>query len=352
MMNVAIDISPLSTGHKVRGVGFYLKHLKEAFTKYDKEITFNYFSSLSGVKDADVIHFPYFDPFSKAIPFNLSVPIIVTIHDLTPIKFAKHFPVGVRGNVNWKINKYQSKKLSAIITDSESSKKDIIKYLSYPEDKIHVVYLAAGEEFFPKKVTAQRAQELRDKYNLPEKFVLYVGDVTWNKNIPRLIKACIDKEIPLVMAGKALVQKDYETNHPWNKDLVTSQKLIRTAKTIHALGYVDDDDLVDLYRLATVFTMPSLYEGFGLPVIEAMQSGVPVVASNEGSLPEVGGEAIYYVDANSEESIAQGIYDVFNSQQLQKELTQKGMEQAKMFSWTKTAEQTITVYKTILSHER
>jgi glycosyltransferase involved in cell wall biosynthesis len=351
-MKVALDISPLSSGHKVRGVGFYLKHLKAALEKKNDHIDFQFFTALSEVKDVDLIHFPYFDPFSQATPFNLSVPTITTIHDLTPIKFSKHFPAGIKGNLRWRMNKYQAKKLSAIITDSHSSKKDIIKYLSYPEDKIHVVYLAAGEEFSPKDVTSVRARELTEKYNLPEKFALYVGDVTWNKNLPRLMRACISQDIPLVMAGKALASNDYDKDHPWNKDLLTSQQLITSANNIVKLGFVEDLDLVDLYRMATVFVMPSLYEGFGLPIIEAMQSGTPVVTSREGSLPEVGGEAVYYVDATDEQSITDGISNVLNSTELQDELSQKGINQAKKFSWQKTAQQTIDIYKLFSSDER
>lgn len=352
-MKVALDVSPLQTGHKVRGVGYYLKNLKEAFEKYESEIaSFTYFSSLSEIKNAEVVHFPYFDPFSKAVPFNLSVPTVCTIHDLTPIKFSKYFPAGLKGNVNWRINKYQAKKLAAVITDSESSKKDIINYLSYPKEKIHVVYLAADEKFSPQKLSQQRKEELIRKYHLPDTFALYVGDVTWNKNIPRLIKACIKKDIPLVLAGKALLDTDYDRNHPWNSDLVVSQELIAANKNVMALGFVDDNDLVDLYRLAAVFVMPSLYEGFGLPVIEAMQSGTPVVTSKEGSLPEVGGEAVMYVDAYSEESISDGIASVFSSERVRKELSEKGLKQAKKFSWKKTADHTIEVYKSYSSHER
>jgi len=351
-MKVAIDVSPLSSGHKVRGVGFYLKHLKGALEIAKDSIDFQFFNSLKEVTNADIIHFPYFDPFSRVVSPHPSIPTVVTIHDLTPIKFASHFPAGVKGRINWQLNKRASNRFSGIITDSESSKNDIIKYLSYPKDKISVVYLAAGEEFTPKRLSEKRRAELVEKYHLPLKFALYVGDVTWNKNLPRLIQACSSKDIPLVMVGKALAQKDYDQNHPWNKDLITSQKLIASSKHIMALGFVEDLDLIDLYRLATVFVMPSLYEGFGLPIIEAMQSGLPVVTTKEGSLPEVGGEAVYFVDANSEESIVEGISEVFNSTQLQKDLSQKGLEQAKKFSWKKTAEETVSVYKSITSHER
>lgn len=351
-MRVAIDISPLKTGHKVRGVGFYLKHLKTALERSDSGIDYQFFNSVDEVNDADIIHFPYFDPFLKENLFNSHLPIVVTIHDLTPIKFAHHFPVGLKGNLYWRLNRQRLKKAAAIITDSQSSKNDIKKFTPVPEKKIHVTYLAAGEAFTPAKLTQARVSELLSRYNLPEKFVLYVGDVTWNKNLPRLIEACNSKDIPLVLVGKALSSSDFDASHPWNCDLVKSKELIKTSKSTHVLGFIDDKDLVDLYRIATVFAMPSLYEGFGLPVIEAMQVGCPVVTSREGSLPEVGGDAVYYVDAYSKKSIAEGISVVFSSAKLQKDLREKGVLQAQNFSWQKTAQQTVQVYHSVLKNER
>lgn len=350
-MKVALDISPLQSGHKVRGVGFYLKHLKSAYESQKSDIEFQFTESLTTVKNVDLIHFPYFDPFSP-LPFSVSgIPTVVTIHDLTPIKFNRHFPAGIKGSFQWQLNKLKARKFAAVITDSNSSKEDIIKYLSYPKEKIHVVYLAAGELFKPKQVAHERSEELRRKYHLPPKFVLYVGDVTWNKNIPRLIEACVRKELPLVLVGKALAQTEYDRSHPWNKDLVISQRLITTATNVSVLGFVEDKDLVDLYRIATVFAMPSLYEGFGLPVIEAMQSGCPVVTSQEGSLPEVGGDAVMYVNASDVENIGEGIKKVFESAQLQKELRMTGIAQAAKFSWIKTAEQTSDIYRKVFEQK-
>jgi len=348
-MKIAIDVSPLESGHKVRGVGFYLKHLKDALTTYFPGNSYQFFTSANEIISPDVVHYPYFEPFILHKILN-NFPTIVTIHDLTPLKFPKHFPVGIRGSVIWRVNKQLVKKNAAIITDSESSKNDIHTFLHIPKDKIHVVYLAAGEEFGKAKVASNQAQIIKEKYNLPERFALYVGDVTWNKNLPRTIRASLLAQVPLVLVGKAISETEFDHSHPWNSDRVEVQKLITDNPSIHALGFVSTDDLVTLYTMATLAVFPSLYEGFGLPVVEAMQSGCPVVTSKEGSLPEVGGDSVYYVDAKKDESIAEGIKKVFSDPHLQKSLQEKELAQVKKFSWKKTAERTLSVYEEV--HKR
>ena len=186
---------------------------------------------------------------------------------------------------------------------------------------------------------------IREKYKLPEKFVLYVGDVTWNKNLPRLIEAIKKINLTLVMVGSALVQKEFDHLNPWNQDLLKVQKQVENDKRIIRLGFIPTKDLVALYNLAAVFVMPSIYEGFGLPILEAMSCGCPVVTTKEGSVPEVAGSAAYYVDAYDINDIANGIGEVYFNQKLQKELSQKGVMQAKNFSWEKTAGETMNVYE-------
>ncbi|HVZ58653.1 MAG TPA: glycosyltransferase family 1 protein [Patescibacteria group bacterium] len=343
-MKIAIDISPLSSAHRVRGVGFYLAHLKEALDKTTKH-EFIYFVE-KAPDDVDLIHYPYFDPFSRSFSQKNDIPLVVTVHDLTPLVFPKHFPAGLRGNLNWQFNKFFLRSVSQIITDSQCSASDVSKYTGVASKKITSIYLAAGKEFRP----GPRHLELAKKYNIPTRFALYVGDVTWNKNLPRVIKAAEKVKLPLVLVGKAITEKDFVKSNPWNKDRIEVQALLKTAKNIHALGFVESEDLVKFYQTAEMLVMPSLYEGFGLPVVEAMQSGCPVVTSKEGSLGEVAGEAAYLVDAYSEDSIAEGIKMVFDSEKIRKELTEKGLKRAKEFSWDKTATQTIAVYEKTISH--
>jgi len=225
--------------------------------------------------------------------------------------------------------------------------KDIIKYVGINPTKIRIVYLAAGKEF-KKMENGKWKMEILGKYNLPEKFILYVGDATWNKNLPRLIKAASKINVSLAMVGKALIDKKIDAQNPWNKDLVKVQELAEENGNVFRLGFVSSEDLVALYNAATLFIMPSIYEGFGLPILEAMSCGCPVVSSREGSLAEVVGEAGRYIDPYDIDSIAKGIREVFSNANLQKELSQKGIIQSKKFTWRKTADETMGVYRGVV----
>lgn len=351
-MKIAIDVSPLknskSLHHRVRGTGFYIENLKKSLFKYYPQNEYIFFTKEQDLpSDLDLIHYPYFEPFFLTLPFHKRHKTVVTVHDLTPFVFPEHFPVGLRGKLKWWIQKMSLGRADAVITDSQSSKNDIMRFANIPESRIAVVYLAAGEQFKRIKNQKSKINSIKTKYGLPEKFALYVGDATWNKNLPRLIEATKKADIPLVMVGKALKEERFDQKNPWNKDLVAVQNLSKKEKNIIRLGFVSTEELVLLYNVGTVFVMPSLYEGFGLPVLEAMQCGCPVVTSKEGSLPEVGGEAALYVDAYSKDNIARGISEVFSSVQARKKLSAKSLEQAKKFSWEKTVAKTFQVYESI-----
>lgn len=348
-MKIAIDVSPLQSGHKVRGVGFYLTYLKEALLTYYPTNEYQFFTNGEKIAEkTDVLHYPYFDPFFMTLPFIKKYKTVVTVHDLTPLIFPTHFPAGFKGNLRWHIQRFRLKKVDGILTDSYASKKDIEKIVNVPQEKVTVAYLAAGEEF--KKLNEENAhlKNVKKKYNLPNNFILYVGDVTWNKNVPRLVKAVSEISVPLVMVGKALVSKEFDKTNIWNSDLVEVNKLAQSNKNIIRLGFIPTADLVALYNLATVFVFPSVYEGFGLPIVEAMQSGCPVIISREGCMPEVGDGAVEYFDAFNTDSLENTISKVLQSKKMQKELSQKGLEQAKKFSWKITAEKTIESYKKAL----
>lgn len=353
-MKIAIDISPIKgdlKGHKVRGVGFYLEYLKRSLLKYHSEHQYVFFTRGETFdRKVDIVHYPYFEPFFVSLSLFEKYKRVITVHDLTPIVFPTHFPAGIKGNLAWQIQKLNLQKSQRIITDSNASQKDITKIAGVAKEKIDVAYLAAADEF-KKLESGKWSIEIRKKYQLPEKFVLCVGDVTWNKNLPRFIKVMKKIKLPLVLVGKTLIEKDFDKSHPWNKDLVEVQKLTEGDSHILKLGFVPTDDLVAFYNLATVFVMPSVYEGFGLPVLEAMQSGCPVITTDRGSLAEVANNAAYIIDGYSEESIAKGVEKVFSSKDLQNTLIKKGFEQAKHFTWKKTAEQTILAYKKVVEGE-
>lgn len=347
-MKIAIDASPLQTGHKVRGVGFYLEHLKNSLVKYFPQNEYIFFQRGEKLpEDVNLIHFPYFEPFFLALPIYNKFKTVVTVHDLTPIIFPKSFPRGIKGQIKWQMQKFSLRKANRVITDSQNSKDDVIKYAGVKESKVKVVYLAAGENFRVLKSDDKILGKAQKAYNLPKKFILYVGDVTPNKNLPRLLDAVKELKIPLVMIGKSLVNKDYDKTNPWNLDLNRVNELALGDENIIRLGFVPDEDLVAIYNLATVFCMPSFYEGFGLPILEAQACGCPVITTKEGSLKEVAGDSAYFVDAFNVESIKEGIQKVYSDESLQKELKEKGIENSKKFSWKKTAEKTLEVYKSI-----
>ncbi len=354
-MKVAIDVSPLKSGnfiqHRVRGTGYYLTNLKINLLKYYSDEDFIFFARGENLKKSpDLIHVPYFEPFFFTLPAIKKIKTIVTVHDLTPLVFREKFPSGVKGNIKWQLQKRRLKKSDRIITDSESSKKDIIEFINYPSEKIDVVYLAASDNY---KLLSDKIKlkEIKEKYNLPDKFVLYVGDVTWNKNLPNLIKAINETDYNLIIVGKAFKNKEYDANNPWNQDLATAQVLASKNARIISLGFVEDDDLPLIYNLASVFTMPSFYEGFGLPLLEAMKSGIAVLTSDRGSIPEVCGDAAYYINPDDVESIKDGVIQLMKDENLRQDLVKKGLIQSSKFNWEKTARETFNSYKKAIESE-
>lgn len=348
-MNIAL-IKPEthSLSHRVRGSGFYIDSLSESLLKYDKTSNYKFISEGGNIPEKiDLIHYPYFEPFFLTLPFFKKIKSVVTIHDLIPLVFPNYFPRGIKGGLKWMIQKRIVKSMDGIITDSNSSKRDILRFTGLKEDKVRVIYLAASEDFKKTEIKDLDAEKFRKKYNIPPKFVLYVGDVTWNKNLPRLLSAIKEINVTLVMVGSALISDSFDQNNPWNQDLVTVNKMSKGDRRIMRLGFIDRKDLIFLYNLASVFIMPSLYEGFGLPVLEAMSCGCPVVTSREGSLKEVGGSAVYYIDPYDTSSVANGVGEVYFNQNLATELSKKGLSQSKKFSLKKMAQQTAQFYNSI-----
>ncbi|MBP8591490.1 glycosyltransferase family 4 protein [Candidatus Shapirobacteria bacterium] len=352
---IGIDISPLKDANRFRGVGFYTRNLLQAlkketennpkYSQFKINLIDRQFNN-STIKQFSLIHYPYFDIFFPTLPEKKNTPLVVTVHDLTPLVFPEYYPTGIRGKINWLRQKRKLKRVEAIITDSQNSKKDIIHFVGYPAEKVFVIYLGGGEKF--KKIKAESLKKVREKYRLPEKFALYVGDVNWNKNVPGLVKACEKIGVPLAIVGKQAVSKNYDQNHPENQDLAWLQKKAQKLSSIFLLGFVEEKDLAPLYNLATVYCQPSFYEGFGMPVVEAMACGCPVVCSNQGSLPEIGGEAVVYFNPYQKGSLEKVLKKVWEDKVLRKKLSQKSLNQAKKFSWQKCARETLNVYQEII----
>lgn len=351
-MKIAINILPLKTAHKGRGIGYYTYNLVNNL-KLDQSIQLQEFTGISELKDIDVVHYPWFDLFFHTLPIRKYFPTVVTIHDIMPLVFSKHYPVGIKGKINFILQKTALKNCKAIITDSDVSKKDIIKYLKVEEKKIHVVPLAADQQF---KVMDNDTEllHIKRKYHLPDRFLLYVGDANWIKNVPFLIEGFSRivglsefSDIKLILVGGVFLKDVENINHPELESLKQVQRLIKQygleAKIIKP-GQIEDRELVAFYNLATIYVQPSLYEGFGLPVLQAFACGTPVVSSDRGSLPEIGGQAAVYFDPTNLKQFTSIISELIENSSLQNKLSKLGFLQSNQFSWRKTAEETKLVY--------
>ncbi|MEI6690149.1 MAG: glycosyltransferase family 1 protein [bacterium] len=341
-MKVVISHKPLHSGSKTRGVGVYTHELINAFHKYFPETRLIASSKDYYHEDADLVHFPFFDPFFLSLPSHFKKPTIITIHDLTPLKFPTHFPSGLKGKIKLWMQTIRARRANKIITDSECSKRDIVEMLGIVADQIVVIPLAHTKE----KVPTVMARKIAGKYKLPDRYILYVGDINWNKNIVGLIKsfsALEDDNIHLVLVGK--VFGDMPKIPEW-KDIDQAIENSNKKDMIHLLGYVPSHHLPVLYANATLYVQPSWYEGFGLPLLEAMTYGCPVASSNRGSLPEVGGDAVVYFDPDKD--MTQVIADILSNTRKRNSLVQKGLERVKLFSWEKTASETKQVYEQVV----
>lgn len=348
-MKVAFNTYPLQSGHKTRGVGYYTLNLLEEFKKRD-DLEILEFTNLFQVKQADVIHYPWFDLFSRTLKLN-KIPTVVTVHDTMPLIFTKEYPVGIKGKINFYFQKRSLKKCKEIITVSNYSEKDIIKYLKIPKEKVTIIKEAASDFF--KILPDSEKLSIKRKYKLPDQFLLYVGDANFVKNLPFLIdgfKIIKDKFplLKLILVGEVFLKNLSNIDHPELKSLKeVFQKINKynLSEDVLRPGHINSKDLVGFYNLATIYIQPSLYEGFGLPLLEAFACGVPIMASNVSSLPEVGGGAVLYFDPNNINQFISKLEELLQDRSLQNKFSKLGLERAKLFTWKGVADETIKVYK-------
>lgn len=287
-------------------------------------------SRLLGAQD-DIIHLPNqnFARFARSI----KSPFIVTVHDL--IRFCFNFDrETMTEKMLLKLDVSGIKRASHIIAVSQCTKKDLITYLEIPENKISVIYNGIDRSIF---------KPYHNVKALDRPYILYVGSERPRKNLDRLIEAfaILRKEFAALRLVKV--------GDPGRSDAYRGQ----TMKKLDSLGITEDAifighlselDLAHIYTSAVLLAYPSLYEGFGLPPLEAMACGCPVVSSNTSSLPEVMGEAGIMVDPYDTDGLAQAMREVLTNRKLRDEMVRKGLEQAKKFSWERAAEQTQEVY--------
>ena len=344
MLKVLLDTLPLGTGHAARGIGSYTRSLLEELEKDTDLVVFR--SSLSDEQEQDkpdVIHYPFFDLFYSTLPLVKRGPTVVTVHDVIPLRYPEHYKPGIKGKIRLAKQKVALSSVDAVITDSESSKRDIANFLAVPEKKIHVIYLAANKELEPQSEYA--VTKVRKKYSLPKNYLLFVGDINYNKNIPQLIKTLkyLPEKIHLVCVGKNFYPQPIP-EWQWVEQQIALSNVEDRVHFLTDILVEATDELSALYSGALSYIQPSLYEGFGLPVLEAMRCKTPVIASNVSSLPEVAGDHAVLVEPTAE-AFSQAAQEILNwSKTKRQKLLSAASAWQKSFSWKKTAEETKKVY--------
>lgn len=353
-MKIAIDVQT-TLGQKT-GFGFYVKNLTENLKKIDRENQYfllkpkmehdlsapkrfvwdqNKVPKLARKYHADILHQPCF----SAPVFHSGMKVVVTIHDLIAILFGQDIPFFSRQFFS-KWMPFSYKFADSIIAISEHTKKDIIKFLGFPEDRIKVIYSAAAEEFY-KKISRDKIKSIKAKYQTSENYLLHTGTLNPRKNLEFLIRVFskVIKDFPsynLVIAGKKGWY--YDGLFKLVDQLDLKRKVIFT-------GYIPDEDAPALYQGSSLFVFPSLYEGFGLPPLEAMSSGVPVVASNTSSLPEVVGNGGILLSPHDTSAWIKAIKKMLKDESFRKKMNKLAIDQSRKFSWEKCARETLNVYK-------
>ncbi|MBK7895333.1 MAG: glycosyltransferase family 4 protein [Anaerolineaceae bacterium] len=284
-------------------------------------------------------HFP-----NNTAPFCLSCPSIITIHDASLFLHSHTHPTS-RLLALRLLLPHVARRATAVITVSHHARQDLIRVLQLPAEKIHVIHEAAPDNFRPLVDPIQR-QQLRLRYNLPEKFILFVGTIEPRKNLSRLIQAVAELRRRGCAARLVLVGPN-----GWlvNGSLEQEIETLGVKDMVQNLGYVPQEDLPGLYSLATVFAFPSLYEGFGLPPLEAMACGTPVLTSQDSAMAEICGEAALLVDPHAAEAIADGLATLLQDGDLRDCLRQRGLLRVQHYSWERTARETAVVYQNVLN---
>lgn len=364
MLRVGVDLRTLNSNNKT-GIARYTFNIVNALIKEKKEnyvllggyrnekfiadnVKFvnidisdsnaeyaNKMLSLAGyIEGLDILFCPYFP-----VPQRRTFKAIMTVHDLIPLRFPNYF-------ANNRVFEFFDKQIrngvkyaNHIIAVSNSTKEDLIYYYGVPEEKITVTHL--GYSITPNEYNTDKLKTFKTKYKITEPYILSVCTLEPRKNLLRLLKAfeilCdkYKKEVELILVG----------SYGWkNEEFFSYIGNHKYKDKIKITGYVPDIDLELFFQNAELFIYPSLYEGFGLPVLEAMGLGTPVITSNVSSLPEVGGDAVFYCNPIEIDSILNAIETVIWDSKLKYKLSTSGIERAKKFSWENTAKLTRTAF--------
>jgi len=284
--------------------------------------------------DLDVLHSPDFIP-----PFRRNCKSVITVHDLNFLLYPDFLTpesASYYGQIDQAV-----RRCDYIIAVSESTKRDIVQLTGAPENKITVVYEAAHPIYRPLQ-DRQMVGRVKERFAIQRDFILFVSTIEPRKNVPTLLRAykqLLDNyraDVDLVLAGEK----------GWLFDKVfTLMQELNLQERVHFLGRVSAEDLLRLYNAAKVLVHPAFYEGFGLPPLEAMACGTPVVVSNTSALPEVVGDAALLVDPREVDEITVASWRLLSDQALRQQMIEKGLKRARLFSWRKAASETLSIYR-------
>lgn len=315
------------------------------FRRLDPFFSIFWSNSLKSIKP-DLLHIPFiFDIYYVSIPDDIKT--IVTLYDIIPLLFPGKYFQNEKAETWYKQRLEQAKKAAKIITISKSSKKDIEKILKIPSDRIEVIYGGVDENY--KVVEKKETLNVLKKYKINKPYILTVSTHSFHKNTSKIFEVFKEyiiseknEEMSLVVVGKLAISEE--------KDWKNQLKKMEIEKRVILTNFVKDREMPALYSGAEVFLFPSLYEGLGLPVLEAFACGTPVITSNVSSLPEVGGDAAVYINPKDSKDIRTSLVKVLKNENLKSQMIKNGFKQARKFSWSRAAEQTLDVYKEVLGN--
>lgn len=301
------------------------------------------FPQIAGKVGADIAHVPYWGS-----PLASPIPLVTTVLDVIPLALPEYSP-GARGRLYTSLVSASARGSTHVITISDAAKADIVQYLGIPEAQITTTHLAADDAYHP-RMGSERDAAVREKYHLPDNFVLYLGGFDARKQVNDALLAYTycgpahGEEYPLVIGGR-----EPAWGTPMFPNLREYADQLAVTDYVRWIGYVDEADKPSLYRLADVFVYPSAYEGFGLPVLEAMASGTPVVARDIPVMQEITGDAAYLV--SDARTMAGAIIALILQAPLRESQIARGLARATQFRWLRTARETVEVYEKVMSAE-
>lgn len=287
--------------------------------------------------ECDLYHYPSYDP-----PWTIGRPFVATCYDIEPLRHPELYPA----RIVWYYRLFATglRRAERVIVISENTGRDLVDLLHVAPERVRVIYLGVDPSFRPVD-KPQNLTVVRQRYSLPDRYVLYLGNTMPHKNLPRLVEAMArvhwqEPDVALLLAGR---------RDKYRPAVERAIAIAGLENVVRFLGGISEEDLPVLLSSARVFAYPSLYEGFGLPVLEAMACGTPVVTSDRSSLPEVVGDCAIVVNPEDTTSIADGILRLLSKPAEAKHYSNAGIQRARQFTWRRCAEQHVAVYREVLT---